>query len=113
MDDAIQQMSIAELNEAMKRQIVNTEILMRDVKDIKYTLIGNEMNNHNGLIKDFHDFKQEVRDINEEFDGRLRKTEDIQTGMKWGTRIIGFLLASGFVIQLVSGLKWIFRQLFQ
>lgn len=112
MGDAIENMSIAELNEAIKRQIVNTEILMRDVKDIKYTLTGNEINNNSGLIKDFHDFKQEVRETHDEFDGRLRKTEDIQTGMKWGTRIIGFLLASGFVIQLVSGLKWIFKQLF-
>jgi len=112
MDD-LDKMTIAELNETVKRQLINMDILMRDVKDIKFTLIGNEMNNNVGLIKEFNDFRIEYRTERETLEERIRKTEDYQTGMKWGTRIVAFLLASGFVIQFVNAIKWIIKNVIQ
>ena len=111
--DELDRMSIKELNEVTKRTVVNLDILMKDVKDIKYTLIGNEMNNHTGLIKEFSEFKNECKTFQKETNDRLETVEHYQTGMKWGTRIIVFITGSTIFLQFTDGIKWLYHTIFE
>lgn len=111
--DNLDNMNTQQLYEMIALQVKNTEVLMRDLKDVKYVLIGNEMNNHTGLIKEFNDFKIDVKEFKKEITERVEKTEHYQTGMKWGTRIIVFIMSSAIVINLTDGMKWIYHTIFE
>lgn len=101
---------IKELHLAVKISLDNQEILMRDIKDVKFVLIGNEMDEASGLIKEFRSFKTETKESILEHDKRIRDNENYQTGMKWAVRIGAFTLFSGIVLKLGEAVHWFAQQ---
>lgn len=104
-------MTEAELKEALNAQIKSMELLIRDVKDIKYTLIGNEFNNHRGLVHDFNEYKEKTDIKIEEIKKEVQGLKDYRTGMKWGIGILTFITTSTIFLKAKEGLIWIWQEL--
>lgn len=82
-------------------------------KNIEGGLVGNEFNDHYGLINQFKEFRTEFTEYREKTDKRLDIVEHYKTGMKWGVSIVAFIATSTIFIKFTDGIKWVWDSIFR